>query len=145
VRKHRADLFYWPFQRAVTAHLDRRRKIGRPTVIVGIHSFTPLFKGIMRPWHAGVLFRHSGAFAEALVRALQMPKLIVAANEPYRIDDETDYTVPVHGEARGLDAVLVELRQDVIADEAGAAEWADMLHRGLTVCAGAAGAGRSYG
>lgn len=144
-RKHRADLFYWPFQRAVTAHLDQRRKNGRRAVIVGIHSFTPVFKGIMRPWHAGVLFRHSGALAEALVKALRMPKLIIAANEPYRIDDEGDYTVPVHGEARGLDAVLVEMRQDLIADEAGAAVWAGMLHRGLAVCADAAGAGRSYG
>jgi predicted N-formylglutamate amidohydrolase len=129
--RHRADAFYWPFQNAVAAHLDRRRQQGRATRIVGIHSFTPVFRGIARPWHAGILFRKSQQFGNALVEALGGDGLSVAANQPYTIDDDDDYTVPVHGEARGLDAVLVEIRQDLIADGGGAGAWADRLARPL--------------
>jgi predicted N-formylglutamate amidohydrolase len=95
--------------------------------VLGIHSFTPVFKGFVRPWHAGILFRRSVEFGNRLVTALQEPGLVVAANEPYTIDDESDYTVPVHGEARGLDAALVEIRQDLIADARGAEDWAHRL------------------
>ena len=55
----------------------------------------------------------------------------IAENEPYAIDDDSDYTVPVHGEARGLDAVLVEIRQDLISDDEGAASWASRLAQAL--------------
>lgn len=123
----RAADFYWPIQNAVSAHLDRRKLAGRAAIVLGIHSFTPVFKGFVRPWHAGILFRRSVEFGNRLVTALQEPGLVVAANEPYTIDDESDYTVPVHGEARGLDAALVEIRQDLIADARGAEDWAHRL------------------
>lgn len=129
--QRRADDYYWPFQTAVSTHLDHRRSNGRPTVVLGIHSFTPVYKGFVRPWHAGILFRKSRGFGEALVEALAEPGLVVAANEPYTIDDDGDYTVPVHGEARGLDAALVEIRQDLIADDAGAEAWAHRLAAAL--------------
>ena len=122
--ERRARLYYWPFQTAVGAHLDQRQSSGRPAIVLGIHSFTPVFKGFVRPWHAGILFRKSERFGHALVEALQAPGLSVAANEPYTIDDEGDYTVPVHGERRGLDAALVEIRQDLIAGSQGAHHWA---------------------
>jgi predicted N-formylglutamate amidohydrolase len=119
---------YWqPFQDAVAAHLDARRAAERPAVVFGVHTFTPVFKGVARPWHGGVLFRHSTALAERLLAALQEPGLVLAANEPYQIADDHDQTVPVHGEARGLDALLIEVRQDLVADDAGAAAWADRL------------------
>jgi predicted N-formylglutamate amidohydrolase len=130
-RDQRAASFFWPFQNAVAAHLDRRDSEGRPAIIVGIHSFTPVFKGAARPWHGGVLFRKSVAFGKALVAALTASGSTVAANEPYCIEDDSDYTVPVHGERRGLEAVLVEMRQDLIADDAGACAWADRLAAAL--------------
>lgn len=130
-RQRRADRFYAPFQKAVTAHLDWRKASGRPAVVIGIHSFTPVFKGFVRPWHAGVLFRKSREFAAALLARLQAPGLIVAANEPYCIDDQSDYTVPVHGEARGLDAVLIEIRQDLISNDSGPSRWSDKLAAAL--------------
>jgi predicted N-formylglutamate amidohydrolase len=136
-RQRRADDFYWPFQRAVADLLDRRQAAGRRSIIFGVHSFTPVFKGFRRPWHAGILFRKSKTYGEALVAALQEPGLNVVANEPYRIDDESDQTVPVHGEARGLDAVLIEIRQDLIADDAGQAQWAKRLAPALQVSADA--------
>ena len=65
--------------------------------------------------------------ARRLVAALQEPGLNVVANEPYRIDDDGDYTVPVHGEARGLDAALIEIRQDLIAGRDGQMVWVKRL------------------
>ena len=127
----RANAYYWPFQNAVSGHLDRRAADGRKAVVVGIHSFTPVFTGEARPWHAGILFRRAERFGRGLVAALAEPGLEVAANEPYSIDDDSDYTVPVHGERRGLDAVLVEIRQDLIADAPGADNWAGRLARAL--------------
>lgn len=131
-REQRADLFYWPFQRAVRAHLDERQASNRPTVIFGVHTFTPVFKGFERPWHAGVLYRRSEVFGERLLTLLAEPGLVLAANEPYVIEDDHDHTVPVHGEARGLDAVLIEVRQDLVAEAAGQAAWAGRLARALT-------------
>ncbi|HTN95892.1 MAG TPA: N-formylglutamate amidohydrolase [Nordella sp.] len=136
-RQLRADEFYWPFQQAVARILDRRQAAKIPSIVFGVHSFTPVFKGFQRPWHAGILFRKSKAYGEALVAALQEPGLTVVANEPYRIDDESDQTVPVHGEARGLDAVLIEIRQDLIGHQDGQVAWAKRLAPALQASADA--------
>jgi predicted N-formylglutamate amidohydrolase len=130
-RDYRANTFYWPYQTAIADHLDARERAGRPTAIVSVHSFTPVFKGFQRPWHAGVLFRRSVEFGTAMVEALRAPGLVVDANEPYQISDDGDYVVPVHGESRGLDIALLEIRQDLIADAVGAAAWAARLERAL--------------
>lgn len=130
-RRRRAERWFHPFQDAVTALLDRRRDAGQPTRVVAIHSFTPVFLGVSRPWHAGILYRRSTAFGGGLVARLGGADHHVAHNQPYQIDDDSDYTVPVHGEARGLDAVLVEIRQDLIADPDGQAAWAARLAAAL--------------
>jgi predicted N-formylglutamate amidohydrolase len=136
-RSARAETFYWPFQKAVGHVLDRRQADNMPTIVFGVHSFTPVFKGIARPWHAGILFRKSHVYGEALIAALQEPGLNVVANEPYRIEDDADQTVPVHGEARGLDAVLIEIRQDLIAHRDGQMAWAKRLVPALQLSADA--------
>ena len=88
---------------------------------------TPVFLGVRRPWHVGILYRKSAAYAGRLIEGLGGAEAMIAGNQPYQIDDESDYTVPVHGEARGLESVLVELRQDLVAGPRGQAEWADRL------------------
>ncbi len=55
--------------------------------------------------------------------------LVVGNNEPYAVSDETDYTIPVHGEARGLINTGIEIRQDLIGDQAGESQWAERLAR----------------
>lgn len=126
-RARRAERMFHPFHAALAAHLDDRARQERPTKILAIHSFTPVFKGVPRPWHAGVLFSHSRDWGEALVKELGRDGLTVAANEPYVIARDEDYTIPIHGEDRGLPALLIEIRQDLIADEAGVREWAERL------------------
>ncbi len=138
-RDRRASLYFEPFQTAVGQLLDARRASGKPATIVGVHSFTPVFKGVARPWHAGILYRTSRRFGQALAEALGGAANSIAENEPYQIEDDSDYTVPVHGEARGLDAVLVEIRQDLIGQPHGAATWTARLSAALLACEKVAG------
>jgi predicted N-formylglutamate amidohydrolase len=127
-RERRYRLIYAPYHERVAVHLDRRAAAGRPTTLVTIHSFTPVFLGVARPWHAGILFDRSRTFAEAVIAGLARdPSLVVAANEPYVVDRDSDYAIPVHGTDRGLPAILVEIRNDLIDSDAGVAEWVDRL------------------
>ncbi|MFT3988103.1 N-formylglutamate amidohydrolase [Aestuariivirga sp.] len=131
-REHRERSYFTPFQAQVTAMINDRLKAGITPVIVAIHSFTPVFKGFARPWHAGILYRRSKSFGHSFAEALGGASQHIAENEPYQIEDDGDYTVPIHGEARGLDAVLVEVRQDLIATPDGAKAWAHRLKRALS-------------
>jgi predicted N-formylglutamate amidohydrolase len=127
-RERRANTFFWPFQNRIEQMLDARMAASQRTAVLGIHSFTPRFLGIERPWHAGVLYGRAAAFAKALRTALAAdPTLVVGDNEPYRVTLETDYTVPVHGDQRGIDAALIEVRQDLLLTNEGVEEWASRL------------------
>ncbi len=130
-RARRAVRIFRPFHDAVTAHLDRCKTEGRTVRLVAVHSFTPVYRGIARPWHAGVLFDRAEAFGRAVIAGLRAPGVIVDANVPYVSSRDEDYAVPVHGDDRGIPAILVEIRQDLIADSAGQAEWADRLAAAL--------------
>jgi len=131
-RQLRIDRMFTPFQASVSAHLDRREKDRRPTKIVAIHSFTPVFLGEARPWDAGILFDKSAEFGADLIdRLKRVTGLNIGANVPYVIERTSDYAIPVHGEDRGLDAVLVEIRQDLIGHSEGQARWADYLFKSL--------------
>jgi len=125
----RAEIFD-PYHRRIGAIIDQRRQQGLPTVLVSLHSFTPVFAGIRRPWHIGTLYHRDTALAPLLLKLLRAePDLVVGDNEPYAVSDETDYTIPVHGEARGLLNAGIEIRQDLIGDQAGETSWADRLAR----------------
>ncbi len=122
-----------PYHRRIREVIDRRLHDGIPTVLVSLHSFTPVYAGIARPWHIGTLYHRDVRLPPLLLKALRAePDLVVGDNEPYAVSDETDYTIPVHGEARGLMNTGIEIRQDLIADSAGEREWAERLARILT-------------
>ena len=140
-RAAREAAWFHPFHDAVSALLDRRAVAGVATVVVGVHSFTPRFQGVERPWHAGVLFGQAEGFGRALAAAIAADTtLVVGENEPYRIEPGLfDYTVPVHGDDRGIGAALIEVRQDLVGDAAGVEEWALRLATALGVAAGRLG------
>ncbi len=131
-RERRAAAYFTPFHDRVAALLDRRSRSGTPAVVVGVHSFTPVFRGVARPWQCGVLYAAAMTFGQALITRLAAdPGLIVGDNEPYSISANEDYTVPVHGDRRGLVAALIEIRQDLLSTGEGVEDWAQRLGRAL--------------
>jgi predicted N-formylglutamate amidohydrolase len=119
-----------PYHDRIESELDRRRQAGRPAALIAMHSFTPVFRGVARPWHAGVLYNRDPRFAHLLMALLKREEgLVVGNNEPYDVNDATDYTIPVHGERRGLHHVAIEIRQDLIAGDQGQRTWAALLAR----------------
>jgi predicted N-formylglutamate amidohydrolase len=119
-----------PYHRHIDAIIDQRLRDQRPTALVALHSFTPVYAGIARPWHIGTLYHRDTRLPPLLLKLLRAePDLVVGDNEPYAVSDETDYTIPLHGEARGLISTGIEIRQDLISDQAGQQQWADRLAR----------------
>jgi predicted N-formylglutamate amidohydrolase len=127
-KSERAAAFYWPYHDALHELIESRAAAGAVPVLVGIHSFTPVFRGVSRPWHVGVHYRLDARAALLALAALRgEPGLIVGENEPYPVTLEGDYTAPVHAERRGMPYVLFEIRQDLIASPVGVKGWADRL------------------
>jgi len=119
-----------PYHDRIEAELDRRRQAGRPTALIAMHRFTPVFMGVARPWHAGVLYNRDPRFAHLLMALLKEEEgLVVGNNEPYSVTDASDYTIPGHGERRGLHHVAIEIRQEQIADDKGQRAWRVLLAR----------------
>ena len=136
-RAIRVEAIFRPYHAAIAAALDRRAAEDRAAALVALHSFTPVFKGVSRPWHVAVLFNRDPRLAHALAELLRAEgDLMVGENEPYRVSDLTDYTVPVHGERRGLPHVEIEIRQDLISDPPGQTAWAGRLARLLPAAYG---------
>src|SRR6267142_4665356 len=126
----RRQVVFDPYHRRIDEVINQRLHAGWPTVLLSLHSFTPIYAGIARPWHIGALYHRDTKLPPLLLKLLRdEPDLVVGDNEPYAVSDETDYTIPVHGEARGLMNTGIEIRQDLIADPAGQRRWADRLAR----------------
>ncbi len=124
--------YFAPFQDRIARFLDARIEAGHPSTILGVHSFTPVFHGRTRIWHAGVLYRNATRLGARLLASLRAdPALTVGDNEPYRIALDEDYTVPVHGDARGLPAALIEVRQDLLGTAQDVENWARRIAAGL--------------
>lgn len=129
-RKARRREIFEPYHGRIDAAIDRRLQIERPTVLVSLHSFTPVYAGVARPWHIGALYNRDSVLPQLLLKHLRAEgDLVVGDNEPYAVDDLTDYTIPVHGEGRGLVNTGIEIRQDLIADQSGQQQWAERLAR----------------
>jgi predicted N-formylglutamate amidohydrolase len=119
---------FGPYHHRIEVELDERRRAGRPVALVAMHSFTPVFKGVSRPWHAGVLYNRDPRFALRLLALLKRQDgLMVGDNEPYSVSDASDYTIQVHGERRGIHHVAIEIRQDLIGNADDQRAWAGLL------------------
>jgi predicted N-formylglutamate amidohydrolase len=136
--KARATEIFHPYHDQIRRELDSRKALGLAAIYVAIHSFTPAFMGVSRPWHVGVLFNRDPRLAKPLLRLLEQEgDLCVGCNEPYAVSDDTDFSIVQHGERRGIPHVELEIRQDLIGDEAGQTQWATRLARLLPLAANA--------
>jgi predicted N-formylglutamate amidohydrolase len=129
----RAHEIFDPYHDEIRAALDRRKEEGRTTILVAVHSFTPVFMDLARPWHVGVLYNRDTRVAAPLLELLRregdLGDLRVGDNQPYAVSDESDFSINHHGERRGIPHVELEIRQDLIADERGQGAWAARLAR----------------
>jgi predicted N-formylglutamate amidohydrolase len=133
-REERARAIFHPYHDEIRRALDQREAAGVPTVLVAMHSFTPVFLDVARSWHAGVLYNRDARLAKPLLEALRAEgDLVVGDNEPYAASEATDYSIVHHAERRGLPYVELEIRQDLIADGQGQQAWAERLARLLPV------------
>lgn len=129
-RAARARAIFWPYHVRIAAELDRRKEADRLSILIALHSFTPVFKGVARSWQVGVLYNRDPRLSHRLMALLKAENgLVVGDNEPYSVSDATDYTIPVHSERRGLHHALIEIRQDLLADADGQHRWARVLAR----------------
>lgn len=111
--------YHAPYHAAIKAAIDASLAAGTAPTLVSMHSFTPAWKGVKRPWHVGVLWDEDPRLAVPLIEAFRAEEgLVVGDNEPYhgRLEDDTMWT---HGTTRGLPHALIEVRQDLIADDRG--------------------------
>ena len=122
----RFDELFQPYHQRIRAELDSRG--ARPTVLVSLHSFTPVYMDEARRWHVGVLYGRDPRLARVLLERLRSDDaLVVGDNEPYSVSDASDYTIIEHGERRGILHVGLEIRQDLLESTSGAQSWADRL------------------
>lgn len=125
---HRARTWFWPYHAEIGDRIAHLWRHGRPPAVVAIHSFTPCIKGQMpRRWHVGVLWNRDPRMAVPVLGRLRARgDLVVGDNQPYS-GREINYTLDTHAGAAGLPNVSFEIRQDLVADEAGCARWAGIL------------------
>jgi predicted N-formylglutamate amidohydrolase len=126
----RQSEIFAPYHACIEAELEKRKTAGEKTMLIAMHSFTPVYKGVARPWHVGTLYhRHAWLAGIAFDLLSEDKTLVVGDNEPYMVRDDVDYTIPFHGERRNLPHVGIEIRQDLIAPEVGQREWAARMTR----------------
>jgi predicted N-formylglutamate amidohydrolase len=127
-RSRRLANIHAPYHAAIDTCLARRVADGRATALIAIHSYTPVYFGKARPWQIGILFDDNRRLADLLIRELRTdPALNVGINQPYSPADGVYYTLSRHAGPRGLPAVMIEIRNDEIGDDAGQRRWADRL------------------
>lgn len=127
-RAARVAISWTPFHQAIDELVSARLAAGRPVMLVSVHSFNPVYRGVARPWHIGIVHDEDVSIAGPLLAALRrQPGLTVGDNQPYSPADRVYFTLEKHGRSRGLSCAMIEIRNDEIADAPAQALWAGRL------------------
>lgn len=125
-RDSRAEQLFQPYHREIRRILESRNPCR--TRVLSVHSFTPVLAGIERPWSAGVCYQRSRHWASKWIAALEARIADqIGNNQPYAIEREIDYTLPIHCEVQQIPCIMLEVRQDKIADSDGVQRWSELL------------------
>jgi predicted N-formylglutamate amidohydrolase len=132
-RAFRIANYHRPYHGAIDTLLEARRHAGKETVVVCLHSFTPVFLGVARPWPIGLIHGRDERFTRNLQTALadEEPEMNIGWNEPYAALNGVTLTLEKHGDGRGLDATMIEIRNNEILSPQGVERWAELLARCL--------------
>ena len=134
VEARAAEIFH-PYHDRIHDLLEARVAAGRLTVVVSVHTCTPVYLGVHRPWHVGVMYEHDDRLAREMLALLreegEKTELEVGDNQPYFMTSDKDYSMPRHGQGRGILHAGFEIRQDLVESESGRREWAQRMERVL--------------
>ncbi|MGE0284134.1 MAG: N-formylglutamate amidohydrolase [Rhizobiaceae bacterium] len=124
----RIALAYTPFHDAIDHVVRQRLAAGRETWLVSVHSFTPVYRGVARPWHIGVIHDGDERLSAPLMKQLaKLENVTVGDNEPYSPADRVYFTLEKHARSRGLPCAMIEIRNDEISGETGQRKWVERL------------------
>ncbi|WP_439527663.1 N-formylglutamate amidohydrolase [Pannonibacter sp.] len=127
-RKRRIDLVHVPFHATIDALVAERTQAGRRSVIVSVHTYTPVYKGVPRPWEIGIIADTDRRLGDAMIAALKAPgDLTVGDNEPYSPADGVYYTLTRHGESQGRACAMIEIRNTDVATAEAEQMWGQRL------------------
>lgn len=126
-RARRVALAHRPYHDLIDAIVAERLQAGRATALISMHSFTPVYKSVPRPWQIGIIHDDDTRLARPLIAVLKKTDAVVGENEPYSPADRVYYTLERHARSRGLPCVMIEIRNDEIANEREQALWGDRL------------------
>ena len=128
----RVQSFFKPYHDAISARLDAMHSRGIVPAFLSIHTCTPVFDRVVRPWHIGIMWDKDPRIAVPLMENLRaMDGVCIGDNEPYSGRHPHDFTIDYHAEPSGLPHAGIEVRQDLVADSEGAREWAGILAEAL--------------
>jgi predicted N-formylglutamate amidohydrolase len=130
-RRRRVADVYEPFHSTLEAALSAKERKGQVS-LVSIHSFTPIYRGVERPWRIGVLFDADQSLSRPIIERLNaQPGLNVGVNEPYSPRDGVYHTLDKHGQSKGRPSAMIEIRNDLIVTPEEQRSWGDNLARVL--------------
>ncbi len=128
----RQRIFFAPYHDAIERLVARFRARGHAPAVISVHSMTPIFAGKERPWEVCVLWNQDPRVAAPLLENLRADgDIAVGENQPYSGRDDYGYSIQRHAEAPGLPHVLIEVRQNLIDTNQGAARWSERVARAL--------------
>ena len=134
IEKRATEIFH-PYHDRIHDLLDARNAAERLAVVVSVHTCTPVYLGVHRPWHVGVMYEHDDRLARRMLTVLreegEAEGFEVGDNQPYFMTSDKDYSMPRHGQGRGILHAGFEIRQDLVERESGQREWAQRLERAL--------------
>ena len=128
----RVQSFFRPYHEAIEARLDAFRARGITPALISVHTCTPVFDRVVRPWHIGIMWDKDPRIPQAVIRHFEgQQEICIGDNEPYSGRHPNDFTIDHHAEPAGLPHVGFEVRQDLVASAEGASRWAGILAAAL--------------
>jgi len=128
----RVQSFFKPYHDMITARIDGFRQRGIVPALISIHTCTPVFDRVVRPWHIGIMWDTDPRIPAPLIeRFKSMDGICIGDNEPYSGRHPHDFTIDYHAEPAGLPHVGIEVRQDLVKNDGGARKWAGILAQAL--------------
>ena len=126
-KKLREEEIYWPYHGAIDAQIKRLHVPELAPAFVSIHSFTPVLNGESHVFEMGVLWDTDRVTAEMFINDFRKAGYHVGDNEPYSGKAPQDFTIDHHAESIGIPHIGIEIRQDLIDDEAGVAKISELM------------------